>query len=257
MLIKRRDAMKFFTSSTLGLLLTLMVLTAWSAVDSNNLSKNETVVLLHGLGRTDRSMEKMQQTLMRKGYQTCNIAYPSRHHAIQDLTEDYVLPEIKKCIAGQDAKLSFVTHSMGGIIVRDLLSKNAFEQLNTVVMLSPPNHGSEIVDKFGDTWLFEWVMGPAGQELGTDLTSTPQLLGPATFKLGIITGNASKTPVLSQIIPGDDDGKVSTKSAQLSGMHDFLIVPISHHVIMKDDNVIQQTLFFLEHDRFQKINATT
>jgi hypothetical protein len=196
-------------------------------------------------------MEIMQKALKDKGYGTCNIAYPSRDHAIEKLVQHHVLPKIHECISEKAAKLSFVTHSMGGIIVRSLLQKEKFENLNAVIMLSPPNQGSEVVDKLGDNWLFDWINGPAGNQLGTDDTSVPNRMGPATFKLGIITGNSTINPINSLLIPGPDDGKVSTERAKLSGMSDFIIVPVSHPFIMKNRDVIQQTLFFLENHRFR------
>lgn len=212
---------------------------------------DEYVVLLHGLARSKGSMEIMQKALMEKGYGTCNIEYPSRDHAIEQLAQHHVLPKIRECLSGKNVKLSFVTHSMGGIIVRSLLQKEGFKNLNAVIMLSPPNQGSEVVDKLGDNWLFDWINGPAGNQLGTDDSSIPKRLGPANFKLGIITGNSTINPINSLLIPGADDGKVSIERAKLSGMSDFLVVPVSHPFIMKNSEVIQQTLYFLEHYRFQ------
>lgn len=212
---------------------------------------DEYVVLLHGLARSKGSMEIMQKALIEKGYGTCNIEYPSRDHDIEALAQNYVLPRIRECLPDKDAKLSFVTHSMGGIIVRFLLQKDGVKNVNAVIMLSPPNQGSEVVDKLGDNWLFDWINGPAGNQLGTDDTSIPNQLGPANFKLGIITGNSTINPINSLLIPGPDDGKVSIERAKLSGMSDFLVVPVSHPFIMKNSEVIQQTLYFLENYSFQ------
>jgi hypothetical protein len=214
----------------------------------------EYVVLLHGLARSESSMEKMQKALIDQGYGTCNIAYPSRDHSIHKLAYDYVLPKIKKCIPNNDSvKISFITHSMGAIIVRDLLKNEEFKNLGAVVMLSPPNKGSEIVDSLGDYWFFEMLNGPAGKELGTSETSTPNRLGSAKFIVGIITGNFTINPILSMMIPGDDDGKVSIERAKLQGMSDFLVLHVSHPFIMKDDEAIRQSLFFLKNLHFDKM----
>lgn len=212
---------------------------------------SEYVILLHGLARSKGSMETMQAALIEKGYGTCNIEYPSRGHGIEELAQTYVLPKIRECLSDKDVRLSFVTHSMGGIIVRSLMQKESFKNLNAVIMLSPPNQGSEIVDKLGGNWLFDWINGPAGNQLGTDDMSMPNRLGAAKFKLGIITGNSTINPINSLLIPGPDDGKVSIERAKLSGMSDFLVVPVSHPFIMKNDEVIRQTLYFLDNYRFQ------
>jgi len=214
--------------------------------------KDETVVLLHGLARTSRSMQKLEKALIQQGYSTCNIDYPSRDHRIEVLARHYVLPEIQQCLGHSNSKLSFITHSMGGIIVRRLLKERKFENLNAVVMLAPPNQGSEVADKLSDFWLFDFINGPAGGELGTDPKATPSQLGPAAFTLGIIAGDASINPINSLIIPGNDDGKVSVARAKLEGMTDFLVVSVSHPFIMRHPEVIRQSLHFLEHHRFRQ-----
>jgi hypothetical protein len=220
------------------------------AVKTNANPAGDTVVLLHGLARTSSSMRKIQAVLEHAGYRVCNIDYPSRDHGISELTTDHVLPAIRGCTQDRDAKIHFVTHSLGGIITRELIQMQVIPNLGRVVMLSPPNQGSEVVDQLGDFWLFELINGPAGMELGTGEFSKPQTLGPAEFELGIITGNKSINPILSSLIPGEDDGKVSIKRAKLAGMTDFLVLPVSHPFIMKDAAAISQILFFLRHGKF-------
>ena len=172
----------------------------------------EVVVLLHGLLRSSRSMGRLERRLNREGYRTCNLDYPSRQYAIGELAEDYVLPGIEKCLGSTSGPVHFVTHSMGGVVVRYLAAKDLLPPVGRVVMLGPPNHGSEVVDKVGDTWLFDWINGPAGRELGTDSTSVPMSVGDPDFELGVIAGTQSLNPVNSVIIEGTDDGKVSIES---------------------------------------------
>ncbi len=124
--------------------------------------------------------------------------------------------------------------------------------MGQVVMLSPPNQGSEVIDKLRNMPGFYWLNGPAGQQLGTDKDSIPMKLGKVDFKLGIITGNKSINLFLSLIIPGDDDGKVSIENAKVTGMTDFMVLPHSHPFIMRSEEVIYQTKHFLEHGRFLK-----
>lgn len=209
------------------------------------------VVLLHGLARTAGSMSSMEKQLSNAGYQVCNIDYPSRKHPIANLTSEFVIPEIQQCVGDSAATIHFVTHSLGGIIVRQIAAE--YEQINIgrVVMLSPPNQGSEVVDKLGTWGLFEWINGPAGKQLGTTEDAIPNQLGPATFELGIITGNRSINLILSTLIPGPDDGKVSIENARLDGMADFLVVEQAHPFIMGNDSVQSQTIHFLKHGHFQ------
>jgi triacylglycerol lipase len=210
-----------------------------------------TVVLLHGLARTSDSMAKMNRALEAAGYRVCNVSYPSRKHSIEVLTKDFVLPAVRACSMNQTDKVHFVTHSLGGIVVRQLAQSAPDLKIGRVVMLSPPNHGSQVVDKLGGLSLFQWINGPAGLELGTGQASVPQSLGTPSFQTGIITGNRTINVILSLLIPGDDDGKVSIESAKLEGMAGFCVVPASHPFIMKNRLAIEQTLIFLAEGAFR------
>jgi triacylglycerol lipase len=119
-------------------------------------------------------------------------------------------------------------------------------------MLSPPNHGSEVVDFVGNTWPFRFINVPAGKELDTDERSFPHSLGRVDFETGIITGDRSINRINSLIIPGKDDGKVSMYSAEVEGMKDFLVVHASHTYIMKDKTVIAECLSFIRNGYFLK-----
>ena len=153
---------------------------------------------------------------------------------------------------GTSPRIHFVTHSLGGIIVRYYLKNHRIPELGRVVMLSPPNGGSEVVDKFRDNFIFKWLNGPAGQQLGTGKDSLPKKLGGVAFELGVIDGDRSINLFLSIIIPGPDDGKVSVSNAKVEGMKDFIIVHSSHPFIMKNRHAIKQTITFLRQGEFTR-----
>jgi pimeloyl-ACP methyl ester carboxylesterase len=208
------------------------------------------VVLLHGLARTSASMNRMERELNEAGFETCNISYPSRRHTIETLATEHVLPQIEECLGVGEMPIDFVTHSMGGLIVRYLAETELADRMGRVVMLSPPNGGSQIVDKLGDWWLFEVVNGPAGSEMGTDSESLPRQLGPPDYEVGVIAGTRSINLILSALIEGEDDGKVSVENARLEGMTDFLVMPASHTFIMRKRRAIEQAIHFLENGAF-------
>lgn len=205
-----------------------------------------TVVLLHGLGRTHRSMSAMAAALEAEGYRVVNIGYPSRHHTVSALV-DSVAAELDACCDAEE-RIHFVTHSLGGILVRAYQGSHGQERIGRVVMLSPPNRGSEIIDRLPDG-LVDLVLGPAATQLGTD-TGVHRRLPPVAFELGIITGDRSLNPLFSWWIPGADDGKVAVESARVEGADDFLVVPYSHAWIMQREQVIEQVLSFLTTGRF-------
>jgi hypothetical protein len=144
-----------------------------------------------------------------------------------------------------------VTHSLGGILVRAYVKTYPPVNLGRVVMLSPPNRGSELIDIFREYWWFRKFFGPIQQQLGTDAASIPNTLGPVHFELGVITGNRSINPIGSAFIPGPNDGTVSVARAQVEGMHNFLVVPYGHTFIMMHKAVAEQTLHFLRTGHFR------
>jgi len=208
------------------------------------------VILLHGLARSDRSMKKLEKNLIDHGYRVINVDYPSTQYPIEYLAENTLSEVVATCNSGPETKIHFVTHSMGGIIVRYFLKHYGMPNLGRVVMLSPPNQGSELVDHLKDSIVFKKKNGPAGQQLGTDADSLPLKLGPVDFELGVITGDRSFNPVSSMILPGPDDGVVSVARARVKGMSDFIVMPNTHTFIMKSKRVIKQVLYFLEHGEF-------
>ena len=212
--------------------------------------QNEAVILLHGLVRSARSMATMGRFLETQGYAVVNQGYPSRHHPVETLSAMAIEPALEKARDAGADRIHFVTHSMGGILVRHYLSEHEIPELGRVVMIAPPSQGSEAVDRLRGLKLFEWLNGPAGKQLGTGPDSLPVRLGAANFEVGVIAGSFSINPSLSLLIPGPDDGKVSVERARLPGMKDFIVMPHSHPVVMSRPPVLYQTQHFLEQGSF-------
>ncbi|HEY8036089.1 MAG TPA: alpha/beta fold hydrolase [Methylobacter sp.] len=213
---------------------------------------SEAIILLHGLARTSRSMNKAAKLLAAYGYKIINVDYPSRSADISILAQKYIAQALKQCDVEGVKKIHFLTHSMGGILLRHYLASQSIEKLGRVVMLAPPNQGSEVVDKLGGWRLFYYLSGPAGLQLGTGNSSVPNQLGPVNFQVGIIAGNKIVDPLLSRLIPGVNDGKVSVNRAQVEGMQDFIVMPYSHPFIMRSEAVIEQALHFIQQGCFAR-----
>ncbi len=210
----------------------------------------EWVILLHGLGRFKQSMRKLEQYLKSLGYSTLNLAYPSTTKSIETIAETHLARAVQGCEAQGAGKIHFVGHSLGGLIVRQYLQRHSAPAGSRLVMLSPPNQGSELVDMLLKIPLYRWVTGPAGQELGRGPGAAVNRLKPVETEVGVIAGDRSVNLLVSAFTDGPNDGLVSVKSTVLPEMRDFVVVHNTHTFIMRDPAVMRQVAYFLKHGRF-------
>lgn len=208
------------------------------------------VILVHGLGRTSASMTVLGSRLRGSGFRVVSFGYPSRSETIEVLV-GRLADTVQACCSDGPGGVHFVTHSMGGVLVRSYLAQQPEPFEGRVVMLSPPSQGSEIVDALADSPILSSFLGPAGARLGTDSAGIAHELGPIDFTLGIITGDRSFNPLGSWLIPGPDDGKVGVERAWVEGAEGFLVVPGTHTFIMNRRDVAEEVVHFLRHGEFR------
>lgn len=198
-------------------------------------------------------MEAIAWTLRRHGYAVVNRSYPWRSQTIARIASEWLPAQLAGC-AG--SRLHFVTHSMGGIVVRQwLASCGAPANLGRIVMLAPPNGGSELPDRFKTFAPYRWVLGPNSVALGCAPHNLPRALGqwPAhRHALGIIAGNRSANPFLGQLVPKPHDGKVSVAATHLAGERDHITLPFSHPWLGWRRPTLRQIVAFLREGRFDR-----
>ncbi len=230
------------------ILLAFFIVSNLFADNPEILNQRECVVLMHGLGDVKLSMLKIKKTLEDSEYKTFNIGYTTSNKTIESIAENKLSHKIKN-ISKKYEKVHFVTHSMGGLILRYYLQENSIPTGSRIVMLSPPNKGSEIANHFKDSPFYQLILGEVGQQLATDSKVIKKLKG-IKPDIGIITGDTSANPYFSKIIPGKDDGRVSVNNAKLKEMNDFLIVSSTHLSIKYNNEVMRQIVFFIENGTF-------
>jgi pimeloyl-ACP methyl ester carboxylesterase len=210
------------------------------------------VVLLHGLGRTGLSMRALTSACRNAGYATFAPTYGFRT-AVPAIVAD-LQPRIHAFAEKQDGPLHFITHSLGGLVARALINADRPPRLGRVVMLAPPNAGSELVDTLERLGLDRIALGPASRYLRTTRPETAEArLGGVDFDLGIIAGDRPLDPVLPRLlIPGANDGKVSVAATRIAGMRDHIILPVQHTMMVADRRVIAQTLAYLSTGAFSR-----
>jgi pimeloyl-ACP methyl ester carboxylesterase len=207
------------------------------------------VVLLHGLARGQGSMAKLGKFLRAHGFDTVARTYPSRRHSIS-----YLATEVADWIVEQagERPVSAVTHSMGGVLVRHL--HDARIRWDRIVMLAPPNRGSQLAAALVKNPVFGWYYGPAGAELA-DGSQWP--LPPAPFAVIAGTRGFALTNPTSWTVgrrfaaQTKHDGTVAVDETRLEGMAAFAEVDATHTWIMNDLRTQQLVLQYLHTGGFE------
>ena len=221
-----------------------------------NSAHADCVVLLHGLARGASSMTSMADALVKADYRIANVGYRSRKQQIEHIAGPTIEQGLNECDLTAGERIHFVTHSLGGILLRYYLSNNermqVSDRLGHVIMLGPPNQGSEVVDALKGIPGYSWLNGPAGYQLGTDEKSVPLLLPAVDFSLGVIAGSRSIDPISSFFLPNPDDGKVSVASTRVEGMRDHMVMPVTHTFMMNSEKVQEQVVYYLRNGAFDR-----
>ncbi len=210
---------------------------------------NDTVVLLHGFGRSNTAMWLLAKRLENADYKVVRVGYNSLQSCPEEILHE-ISRQIESCCTELEQPVHFVGHSMGGLMIRAYLGKHKVKHMGKAVLIGTPNKGTPIVDIFQDSWWMK-LAGPMASNLGTDDNNFPHTLPAPDYPLGIIAG-VTDSGFFSAQIPGKDDGLVPVASTYLEGMNDFIIIETNHSMMRYNEEVALQTIEFLKHGQFSK-----
>lgn len=214
---------------------------------SRDVSARETVVLLHGLGRSKAAMWLLASRIEQAGFDVVRIGYDSLSDSPEGILES-VGRQIDACCADLPGPLHLVGHSFGGLLIRGYLAGREPCSLGRVVLIGTPNAGTPLVDMHRDAWWMDYL-GPTARRLGTRQDSFPNSLPEPDYPLGVIAG-VWEAPMLGDLIPDDSDGLVPLASTRVDGMIDFVVVESNHWNMRYSWEVARQTIAFLRTGRF-------
>jgi hypothetical protein len=225
------------------------------------------VIVLHGLFRSRRGMYSLVEHLrsVRRDWSVLDVGYPTTRSDVHEHAAG--LAAVFAGIGPEVRRIDFVGHSLGNIVLRRYLAGGEGperahrpadapspvwrpdERLARVVMLGPPNHGSEIARVAAQAPLVPWICGRSLVELGLDWPRLhPLLATPAEF--GVIAGATGTQWGFNPLLPGDNDGVVTVTGTRLAGEADFQTVRTVHALLIRSATVFDATVRFLEQGRF-------
>lgn len=205
--------------------------------------RGEAVVLLHGIFRSSKAMSRVQERLERDGYLVVPFDYPSTRVDIAASAK--MLGQVVESLEGVE-KISFVTHSMGGLVVRSWLGQGGDDRARCLVMMGTPNKGAEVADILRDWHLYRLILGPAGQQLVADQSGAIAKLPVPDIPFSVIAGGKGTPDGHNPLIPGDDDGLVAVSSAFLEGAEDSMTLPVLHSFLPFNAAVIDAVFLYLK-----------
>ncbi|WP_415073241.1 esterase/lipase family protein [Legionella sp.] len=210
------------------------------AEQAQKVASREIVVLVHGLMRTSLSMAPLKFYLQRHGYEVRIYSYPSPRYSIHQHAQqlNYFIKQLEAENPG--VKIHFVTHSMGGIITREALSrlsKKEFNQIGYLVMMAPPNQGSKLAKLSTNIFPILKSMIKPLSELSSEHSAYVHRVPIPPLKMGIIAGRY--------------DAKVPPEAARMDGFAEPIVISTTHTFIMNHPEAKKLIVTFLEKGTFK------
>jgi hypothetical protein len=205
--------------------------------------KRETkaVFLVHGWGVRAVAMARLASALADEGLTVYNYDYPTSKRNIREHSEIFLTVYRRLLRTEKPAQVCFVTHSMGGILLRAALARMdeaECRRIEAVVMLGPPNRGS-VLAYFGDSRAARGINASLA-----DMTPSPDSY----------VRNIPPPPFLPPvgIVAGRFDGKVALSSTLLPDGQpcERIVVPCTHPGLRDPKHTLDPILRFFRSKSF-------
>ncbi|MFP6899831.1 MAG: hypothetical protein VCA36_02740 [Opitutales bacterium] len=210
--------------------------------DASPVVEEETVVLLHGMGRTRVSMLVLSKRFKDAGYQTVNFPYNQASRSLDEISGELI-----EFMQGKvkTPRYHLIAHSLGSVIIRDAFRKEYPPGLGRIVMIAPPNRPAHLAQRLKKNVLYRWLTGESGQKLSEEDFYRDLPVPEAEF--GVIAGDKGQKVTFSE----PNDGLVTVESTKLEGMSDFIVLNHAHTFIMNCKDTFDHCREFLEEGSFQ------
>lgn len=204
------------------------------------------VFLIHGMGRSPRSLLPFSRALQDAGHAPLLFGYRVRSASFDAIGQAF-LAFVRRTMASEPAAPSpppyaIVGHSLGNVITRHI-SPALPPGWTRFVMLAPPNQPANLAQKLRHQFVFRHLTGSAGQALGdADFYARLPVPPVATLVFAGALGGWGR------LLPRQDtasDGVVSVAETRLAGAF-HRVVPALHTFIMDHPTVRSETLRFLQ-----------
>lgn len=200
------------------------------------------VVLAPGLWMPSAAMALLAARLARAGYATHVFAYRGRSPF--DANVARFARYVRELLGGRPAH--FVGHSLGGVLVLDMLNAHPEVPAASAVLLGAPVRGCLAGRRLRGAQLGRWMMGACG-ELWDEREASWQRKGP----LGVVAGTRplGLGRVLGRL-PDANDGVVCVQETQVAGMTARTLVPCGHSMLILSGTVGAMIERFLASESF-------
>jgi hypothetical protein len=228
------------------------LLTSLFLIFNLSLMASHRIYLIHGFGSPKFVLNKIERNIKKNGFHTINYGYPSKTKDLDKLGQD-LYRDIKD--SGYDT-VSFVTHSMGALVVRSMLKNiqhaEKYPVLYRMVMIAPPNKGADIADLYVSNKLLKPFLGPNFKLMTTDSFSYANKLPvPTHSEVGIIVGIKGNEHGYNPLIKGDNDGRLKPERTDLANEKDKAVIHDEHTHLTQNPRVIKLVIEFLKLGIFQ------